>query len=283
MTRIAFLGLGAMGARMAANLIAAGFALTVWNRSAGAAAPLIAAGATGAPTPRAAAQGADLVIAMVRDDAASRAVWTDPDTGALAGMGPVAVGVESSTVSLAHMAALHAEAAARGVALLDAPVAGSRPQAEARQLIFLVGGAAAALETARPALSAMGGAIHHAGPAGAGMAVKLAVNALLAVQVAALAELRGFLTCAGVDAARSLAIIAETPVASPALKGAAASMTEGAFAPLFPAALAEKDLACLLAAGAPAPMTQAAQGVLARAVAAGYGADHLTGVARLYA
>jgi 3-hydroxyisobutyrate dehydrogenase len=283
MTTIAFLGLGAMGSRMAGNLIAKGFSLTVWNRTPEAAAPLAERGARVAASPRAAAKGADIVFSMVRDDAASAAVWLDPEAGALSGIREGALAIECSTLSLAQTARVHAAGAARGVDVLDAPVAGSRPQADARQLIFLVGGEAEALEVAQPALEAMGAAIHHAGRAGAGMAVKLAVNELLAVQVAALAELTGFLARAGVAPDRGLAIIAETPVASPSLKGAAASMTAGAYAPMFPAALAEKDLAFLAASGADAPMAEAARAVMARAMAAGYGGDHLTGVARLYA
>ena len=86
MANVAFLGLGAMGARMAANLIGAGHSLTVWNRDVAKAAPLARAGARVAATPREAAGGADFVIAMLRDDEASRVVWTDPQTGALAGM-----------------------------------------------------------------------------------------------------------------------------------------------------------------------------------------------------
>ena len=93
-TKVAVLGLGAMGSRMAAKLLKAGYALTVWNRTPAAADALVKAGARQAATPREAAAGSDFIIAMVRDDQASRALWLSPDTGALAGMTEGAVAIE---------------------------------------------------------------------------------------------------------------------------------------------------------------------------------------------
>jgi 3-hydroxyisobutyrate dehydrogenase-like beta-hydroxyacid dehydrogenase len=279
--RIAFLGLGAMGSRMASRLVAQGAQVTVWNRSAGAAAPLVAAGARRAATPREAVTGAGLVLAMLRDDEASRTVWNN----ALAGVEPGALAIECSTLTIAWVRELAALAAARGVRFLDAPLAGSRPQAEAGALIFLAGGAADDLAAAEPVLRLMGGAVHHAGPSGAGAAVKLAVNALLGVQVAAVAELLGMLRASGAEAARAVEIIGATPVCSPAAKAAAGAMLSGAFAPLFPVELAEKDLGYLLDAsgGASLPVAAAVRGVMAQAIAQGLGADNITGIARLYA
>ncbi|MEG8038587.1 NAD(P)-binding domain-containing protein [Sphingomonas sp. LR60] len=126
---IAFLGLGIMGAGMAHRLIAAGFDVVVWNRSPDKAAPLAAAGARVAATPAAAAQGAGVVVAMLADDVASRSAWLGAD-GALAAMAPGTVAIESSTLTVEWVRTLEAEAAAAGVRLLDAPVSGSRQQAE---------------------------------------------------------------------------------------------------------------------------------------------------------
>lgn len=286
MAEIAVLGQGAMGSRMARRLLAAGHAVTVWNRTAATCAPLKAAGARVADTPRAAVAGAAFVIAMLRDDAASQAVWLDPDQGALAGMAPGAVGIESSTLTVAFVRDLAARFAATGRRFLDAPVAGSRPQAEAGQLIYLVGGDAAVLAEADPVLRSMGGAVHHAGAAGDGAALKLAVNTLLGVQVAAMAEIIGLFARSGLDPARAVDILAATPVCSPAAKAAAASMLAGAFAPLFPVELAEKDFGYVLAAAAAAgtamPVAETARAVLAAAIARGFGPDHLTGIVRLY-
>lgn len=283
MPDIAFLGLGAMGSRMAARLIGAGFAVTVWNRSPNIARPLADLGARVATTPRAAVQGADIVIAMLRDDEASRMVWLDTETGALGAMARGAIAVECSTLTVSHVRLLATEAARAGIRFLDAPVAGSRPQAEAGQLIFMAGGDVSALDDIRPVLGAMGGAVHYAGASGSGAVLKLAVNALFGIQVAALAELVGLLEAQGVDLARAFEIIGATPVMSPAAKGAASSMLTGAFAPMFPVELVEKDFGYVRAAGGDAvPMADAARSVMQAAMAAGYGGDNLTGVVRLY-
>lgn len=280
---IAFLGLGAMGSRMAARLIGAGFAVTVWNRSPDRARPLADLGATVSATPRRAAEGAGIVLSMVRDDEASRMVWLDAETGALGGMARGAIAVECSTLTVAHVRILATEAAKAGIRFLDAPVAGSRPQAEAGQLIFMVGGDVSALDDIRPVLAAMGGAVHHVGASGAGAVLKLAVNALFGIQVAALAELAGLLESHGIDLARAFEIIGATPVMSPAAKGAASSMLAGDFAPMFPVELVEKDFGHMRAAGGDAvPMAEAARSVMQAAMAAGFGGDNLTGVVRLY-
>jgi 3-hydroxyisobutyrate dehydrogenase len=283
MTTVAVLGLGAMGARMATRLLQAGHAVTVWNRPPGRAAALVEAGAKVAATPRAAAAQAQLVVSMVRDDEASRAVWLAEGSGALAGMAPDSLALESSTLSLPWVRALAQRAAQQRVGFLDAPVAGSRPQAEAGQLSYFVGGDPALLERARPVLLAMGAAVHHAGPTGAGAAVKLAVNALLAVQVTALAELLAMLRSCGLEPARAVELLAATPVCGPAAKVAAGSMVASAFAPAFPVELVEKDLGYLLeAAQAGAPLAQAARAVFAAARAKGLGGQHLTVVSQLY-
>ncbi|WP_412070375.1 NAD(P)-dependent oxidoreductase [Rubrivirga sp. IMCC43871] len=281
--QIAFLGLGAMGARMAAHLDPA--ALTVWNRSPGPTEPFRQRGATVAATPRDAAAGADLVIAMVTDDAASRAVWTGAD-GALAGLAPDAVAVESSTLTPGWVRELAGLVAERGARFLDAPVSGSRPQADAASLVYLVGGEADALAVARPAFDAMGGAVHHVGPVGHGALVKLAVNALMGVQVAAAAELLAALAAAGVDRATAAEVIGATPAAAPVVATAMRLMTEGQDAPLFPIDLLEKDLRYALGmateSGTDAPAVATARATFARAQAAGLGDRNMTAVARLY-
>lgn len=283
MTTIAFLGLGAMGSRMASRLLDAGHDVTVWNRDPARAEVLAARGATMAATPRAAAQGAEVVFAMVRDDAASRAVWLDPQTGALDAMAPGAVAVECSTLTVAHVQALAAAAHGRRLGFVDAPVAGSRPQAEAGQLIFLTGADPEMVEAVRPLLATMGAAVLEAGPAGAGSALKLAVNALLGIQVAALGELMAMLQACGIEAARAADLLGQTPVTSPAAKGAMASMVAGAWAANFPVELVAKDFANLSAtAGRPLPVSDAAAGVYARALAQGLGGEQLTAVRKLY-
>jgi 3-hydroxyisobutyrate dehydrogenase len=283
MTRITFLGLGAMGQRMAARLVAAGHPVTVWNRSPQAAQALREHGAAVAATPREAAEGADVVISMVFDDAASRRVWLDSADGALRGMKASAVAIESSTLTPAWIGDLGAALAARGIAFVDAPVAGSRPQAEAGQLIFMAGGDAAAVERVKPLLLAMGSAVHHVGAVGSGAWLKLAVNALFGTQVAAMAEQLALLRGAGIDAERALAALKAMPVTSPAAAGAATLMLAGHFAPQAPVDLIAKDLGYVLASSAqPLPLTQAVAARFAAAQGAGLGGENLVAVSKLY-
>jgi 3-hydroxyisobutyrate dehydrogenase len=286
MARVTMLGMGAMGSRMASSLLRGGHSVTVWNRTPERADPLLAAGATRGDTPRQAVAGAEFAISMVRDDDAAREVWLAPDTGALAGLGRNGVVVESSTVTPDWARELAESARTSGLAFLDAPVAGLRPQAEAGQLIFLVGGKAEVVARAQPVLQAMGGAIHHAGPAGSGATIKLAVNALLRVQIAAMAELIGWLGRSGLDPARAVEIITATPVASPAAKAAALGMFSGNFAPLFPVELVSKDLgyvaAMAAAVDAEIPIAAAATKVFEDAGRRGHDAEHATAVVQLY-
>jgi 3-hydroxyisobutyrate dehydrogenase len=283
---IAVLGLGAMGSRMAGALLRAGHRVTVWNRNPEKADALGDAGARIAGSPRSAAAGADFVICMVRDDRAAREVWLDPSTGALSGMRHDAVAIESSTLSLGAVRALAGEFAARGIAFLDAPVAGSRPQAEAGQLIYLVGGDADIVERATPVLLAMGGSVRHAGAAGAGAAVKLMINTLFGVQLAALAELLGVLERSGFDPERMHEIFAATPVCSPAANIAGAAMLARNYAPLFPIELVAKDLGYAIAAAdaahAQVPLARAATAAFDAAVREGYGTNNITGIVRRY-
>jgi len=149
---VAFLGLGKMGLAMATNLQRAGYPLVVWNRSAGKAGPLLAAGASLAQSPAAAARSADIVISSLADDASSRAVVSGQD-GALAGLRRGAIHVGTSTVSPGlsdELAALHAEA---GGVYLAGPVVGRVPAAEAAQLVTFVAGDTQAIEAVRAVIT----------------------------------------------------------------------------------------------------------------------------------
>ncbi|MFM7427630.1 MAG: NAD(P)-dependent oxidoreductase [Elainella sp.] len=286
-TTVALLGLGAMGSRMAQNLLQAGYSIVVYNRTKQKAEPLLEQGATYAETPRAAAAQADIVISMVTDDQVSRQIWLDAATGAAGGLGQKAIAIESSTLSVGWTKELAAELAGRGVAFLDAPVVGSRPQAEAGNLIYLVGGTAAVLAQVQPVLKAAGAsAVHQIGEVGQGMAMKLAVNALFGIQVAAVAELLGMLVKQGISAEAAMASLAELPVTSPAAKLAGKLMLTGNHAPLFPIGLVEKDFRYVVqtaaAAGTVAPVSAAVQEVYQKAIAAGYENDNITGIIQLF-
>jgi len=282
--RVAVLGMGAMGSRMAAALLRAGHSVTVWNRTAARAQPLIEQGARLAKSPRSAAGDTEFVLSMVRDDEASRQVWLSSSDGALSAMTSDAIGIESSTLSASWVRELAVSFAARGVPLLDAPVVGTRAQADTASLIHLVGGAAETVARAKPVLSAIGGAAHHTGPAGSGAAMKLVVNALLGIQVAALGELLAAAERMGLDRRRAGEVLVEMPSCSASAKGVALAMLARNFAPAFPVELIEKDFGYLLGEALPGatPVSSAAQSVFARAIEAGLSTDNMTAVAKLY-
>ena len=286
MTRITVLGLGSMGTRMAKRLLAAGHDVTVWNRSARATDALRSLGASVATTPMAAVQHAEIVLSMVYDDAASRAVWLGEHTGALQGLAPEALAIETSTLTPAWLRELGSAMRVRGNALVDAPVVGSRTQAEAGELIFIAGGDVEAVERARPLLLQMGGALHHVGPACSGAWLKLVVNALFGTQVAAMAEHLALLRAAGVDVERGLLALKSMPVISPAAAGAASLMLARNFAPQAPVDLIVKDLGYALQsarlASAALPVTAAVAERFQEASVAGHGQENLVAVAKLY-
>ncbi|HEY8877096.1 MAG TPA: NAD(P)-dependent oxidoreductase [Roseateles sp.] len=277
---IAFLGLGAMGARMAARLVAAGHDVVGWNRSPGPLQPFHAQGGRVAASPREAVAGAGVVFAMLRDDEASRSVWLDADNGAAAALHDDAIAVECSTLSPAWIEEL---AAKLSVPLVDAPVAGSRPQADAGQLIFMAGGSEEAVQRVTPLLKHMGSEVHAVGDNGSGCALKLAVNSLFAAQVAMMAEQLTALSNQQVALPVALAALKAMPVTSPAAAGAAAAMLAEAYAPLFPVQLMAKDLGyALQAAGQRLPLTESILARFQAASEAGLGDEHVVALHKLY-
>lgn len=239
--KIAVLGLGLMGGGMARQLLAAGFDVTVWNRSTDKATALGQAGARIAATPADAATGADVVVAMLADDDVSRNVWTG-ENGALAAMAPGAIAIESSTLTGDWVFDLARQAAAQGVGFLEAPVTGSRDQAAQGTLRFLVGGEADSIATARPAFDAMGSALVHLGPVGSAATVKLANNFLCGVQAASLAEAIALFEKHGLDVEQAVSILFDGAPASPMVKGVGRRMLDRDYAPHFLVPLMAKDL-----------------------------------------
>lgn len=228
--RIALLGLGIMGSGMAGRLLRAGFPLTVYNRSRERAQALASAGAGVAATAREAATAADIVIAMVADDAASRAVWLGHD-GALSGVGPGTLLLESSTVTVDWVHELAAAAAASGCELLDAPVAGSKPQVAAGELVFMIGGSASAVDRVREILAVMGRAIVHVGPSGSGARLKLLNNLLAAVQAVSFAEALAVIENSGLNQDAALQVLTNGAPGSPVVKMMATRMTARQYTP----------------------------------------------------
>src|SRR3954452_7202531 len=184
MNRIAFLGLGIMGSRMARNLRAAGFDVIVWNRTRARADEL---GDPIADTPRAAAAGAGVVITMVVDAPQVEEVLFGDD-GAAAGLSYGGRAVDMSTIAPSAVKEIAGRLAERGIGFVDAPVTGSKPRAEDATLTIMAGGSAEDFARAKPLFEAMGKLIVHCGPSGHGAMVKLLNNALAAINAAALAE-----------------------------------------------------------------------------------------------
>jgi 3-hydroxyisobutyrate dehydrogenase len=241
MKQVSFLGLGLMGSAMARRLLDHGFALTVWNRDSRRAAPLVERGARLAATPADAARGADAVIAMLADDAASRSVWLG-ESGALGAMERGAIAIDSGTLTVTWMRELAGLAASRGLSFLDAPVTGSKPQAEQGVLNFLVGGEADAVERAKPLFAVMGKGCVHLGPTGSGALLKLINNFMCGVQLASLGEAIAMAQRSGLDIRRTADVLAAGSPGSPIVKMVVERMVARDYTPNFLVPLMVKDL-----------------------------------------
>jgi 3-hydroxyisobutyrate dehydrogenase len=241
MSTLAFIGLGAMGARMAANLRSAGFSLRVYNRDRAKTKALADQGAQACDSPAAAARGAEFVVSMVADDVATRAVMLGAD-GVLAGAGADAVIVDSSTNTPAMAREVAQAAAARKQHYLDAPVSGSLAQAQGKELVFMVGGARAAFDRAQPLFSAMGRMATYMGASGAGATIKLINNMLSGTMTAAIAEAATIAEAAGLDRDTALQVLAEGAAGSRLLKTRLPKMFKRDFSAQFQLELMEKDL-----------------------------------------
>jgi 3-hydroxyisobutyrate dehydrogenase len=266
---------------MAARLLAAQFPVTVYNRNPEKTKPLAGLGARVAPTPRAAAEGADVILSMLADDNASRSLWLGPD-GALAAAAPGTLCIECSTVTVRWVQELAAAVAARCSLFLDTPVTGSKTHAAAGELSFLVGGSTEALEKARPVLTAMSKSITHLGPAGSGALLKLINNFLCGVQVASLAEALAMIEHSDLNRDTALGVLTNGAPGSPLIKTVAGRMTVPDYTPNFLLRLMAKDLTYALEEGAhrSVPLTTAAAALseFQTAIRAGHGEQDIAAV-----
>lgn len=199
MKRIGIIGGGIMAAGMAQNFLKNGYAVHVWNRTKAHVQPLLDAGVAWGETPKDVAMAADIVIECVSDDAASRQVWTDAETGILAGADATKVLIASSSLSLAWIDELGGICRGKGLKLLDMPLTGSRAGAEGGTLRLLVGGDKVVLDSIRDDLQVIAEYIFYFGPAGSGMRFKLMLNTLIGVQTNAAAQAILLAKKAGVD------------------------------------------------------------------------------------
>lgn len=239
---VGFIGLGLMGRPMALNLLKAGYAVTVWNRTRARADDVVAAGATLAATPREASAGADVVFTIVSDPPAVEAVLWGAD-GALAGLRKGTVLVDSSTISPDLARRTAAACAERGVEYLDAPVTGGTWGAEKGELVFMVGGEAATLARVEPLIGAMGKRWFLLGPNGAGQTIKLAMNLILALEVQAFAEALAIVQAAGLAGERLVEVMQSSMGRAPVLDVKAPVMLSRDYTASFPLRLMYKDIA----------------------------------------
>jgi 3-hydroxyisobutyrate dehydrogenase-like beta-hydroxyacid dehydrogenase len=237
---------------MAMNLLKAGHALTVWNRTPSRAQELVAAGATLAKSAREAAAACDILFTIVSDPPAlEQVLWGHEgnNDGALAGLRRGGIYIDSSTVAPALTRRVAAACAERGVRYLDAPVTGGDWGAREGNLVFMIGGEAATLREVEPILGVLGKKWFHLGPNGAGQTVKLAMNAILALEVGAMAEALALVSKAGLKGEQLIEVMQSSMARSGVLDIKAPLMVKGDFKPSFPLRLMHKDLGLALDLG----------------------------------
>ena len=238
--KIGFIGLGIMGSRMAANLLKADVELVVHNRTQDKAAALLEQGAAWADSPDAMAT-ADIIFTMLAHPEAVADMALGPN-GFLDHMQPNTLWVDCSTVNPSFAREMAAAAQARNIRYIDAPVAGTKPQAQNADLIFIVGGEASDLAEAKPYLERMGNRVVHVGKAGMGIALKVVVNNMLGASMAIFAESMALGEALGLSQETLLNVLVGGPVAPPFLAGKRPKIEEEDYDPQFPLRWMQKDM-----------------------------------------
>jgi 3-hydroxyisobutyrate dehydrogenase len=220
---------------------------------------------------------------MVADDSASRAVWLG-ENGALTGVSPGSVLIESSTLSIAWVKELEAAGAQRGCEFLDAPVTGTKPHAASGELLFLVGGSADALDAARPVFLVLGRDAVHLGPTGSGALMKLINNFMCGVQAASFAEAVALIDAGGLDRGKAASILSGGAPGSGIVKRIADRIATNDFTPNFALRWMAKDLAYALDGasrnGVALQTASAALSVFEQAIAEGLGNEDFSAVTK---
>lgn len=243
--RVGFVGLGIMGAPMAANLMKAGFKVTVWNRTRARMDPLLERGAAGAGSPAEVAAASDVTVSCVTNSPDVEAITLGPG-GIAEGGAPGSVYIDCSTIAPATARTVAGALATRGIAMLDAPVSGGDVGARAGTLAIMVGGDPATFERCLPVLQAMGKTIVHVGPAGAGQVVKLCNQVAGGLNLLAMAEAISLARGAGVDPAKMLEVVSAGAAGSWMLSNLGPRAIRGDYAPGFMVDLMQKDLHLVL-------------------------------------
>lgn len=285
-SKIAFLGIGAMGLRIVKNLITEGHDITVYNRNPQKCEELVQLGAKLALTPYDASLGNEFVISMVTNDEASEDIWFNNQYGAIKGLSRDAIALELSTLSLDWTRTLHQRMLEQEKNFIEAPVIGSLPQVENRQIAFLLGGDSQHFAKVSQILKPISNKVLELGPAGNGAKWKLIVNTLFSIQVCAFSEMATALEKSGVEKELILNLLPELPITSPVMKVMISLMLNENYSPLFPIDLVEKDLGYsmeLLKEFEVEPtMLAASRFVFKKAQSKGYGENNISGIYKVY-
>lgn len=286
MSRVAFLGLGTMGHGMAMNLVKAGHTLTVWNRSPRPGSELAAMGAHFAPSAEAAVVDADFVMYCFSDDRVVQDVILGP-TGISHAIGMASIVIDLSTIDPETSAIENRTFAGRGVDFLDAPVFGSKAEAESGGVWPVVGGSRSVFERSLEVLTPISESVHYMGGPGSGTKMKLVGNLLVAVQFEALGEALSLAKKSGLTLGDVLDVIRVTSFKSPLYDEVGASVVVGDYTPSFALKLLLKD-AKLIASfagrlGVNIPAATATLSTIERAVASGFGEQNASSLIKTLA
>jgi len=283
---IAFLGLGRMGEPMARSLVAAGYPLTVFNRTQSKARQLAdELGVEVALTPAAAMQNASVAITMLADGNVLKNALTGAD-GLLEGAHPGSVVVDMGTTGPDDTRELREVAAEGGVALVDAPVSGSTAAAQAAALTIMVGADEDHYLRIEPILRAMGQRTIHVGPAGSGASLKLAINSAIFNMVQAVSEVLALAESCGVQPDAAYDVLEASAAAAPVVLYRRQQFLDPQGAPVtFTLDLTSKDLQMIKVVadrhGVPMPLTQTTSALVERAIDAGLGQRDVAALALL--
>jgi len=272
--RIGFIGLGVMGKPMALNLLKAGYKLTVWNRTRSKMDELLAAGASGANSPKDVAEKSDIVVTMVTDSSDVEEVVLGEE-GIIHSAHPGLIMIDMSTISPTIAKKIAQTLSKRGAKMLDAPVSGGEVGAKEAALSIMVGGPEETFEECLPILKALGKRITHMGPNGTGQTTKLCNQAICALNVQAVCEGLMLGARAGLDLRKLLEVVTAGAANSWMLSNLGPKMVEGDYRPGFRIRHQQKDLRLVLSfaaeLGLPMPGTALVQQMLRAVEAEGMG------------
>mgnify|MGYP006266303273 CR=1 FL=1 len=284
--KIAFIGLGLMGSRMAARIQAdVQEDLVVYNRTPEKADGLVSAGARLAESPEAAAADADVVLTMLSSPDVVAQV-SSGERGFLGSLREGSLWVDCSTVNPSFSRTMHAFARGRGIRFVDAPVAGTTGPAASGELIVLAGGSAEDIDEAQPIFDAIGKKTVHVGDVGQGASLKMVINFMLGHALAGFSEAMHLGEGLGIDRALLLDTLMGGPMTAPFLGGKRANFESGTYPVEFPLELAHKDLhlaaQTAYEAGTPLPSGAAVKEIFAAATRAGLGKEDISAVFEVY-